>query len=38
MRKREMAQQAGLFLLILLMVFVFYNDIYRLIYPGRFMP
>jgi regulator of sigma E protease len=38
MRKREMAQQAGLFLLILLMVFVFYNDIHRLIYPGRFMP
>ena len=37
-RKREMAQQAGLFLLILLMVFVFYNDIHRLLYPGRFTP
>lgn len=37
-RKREMAQQVGLFLLILLMVFVFYNDIYRLFSPGRGMP
>jgi regulator of sigma E protease len=38
MRKREMAQQVGLFLLIALMVFVFYNDIYRLLYPGRLPP
>ncbi|MFP3869606.1 MAG: RIP metalloprotease RseP [Syntrophobacteria bacterium] len=38
MRKREMAQQIGLFLLIALMVFVFYNDIYRLISPGRALP
>ncbi len=37
-KKRELAQQVGLFLLILLMVFVFYNDIYRLVYPGRGMP
>ncbi len=37
-RKREMAQQVGLFLLIALMVFVFYNDIYRLLYPGRLTP
>jgi regulator of sigma E protease len=38
MKKREMAQQIGLFLLIALMVFVFYNDIYRLISPGSTMP
>jgi regulator of sigma E protease len=38
MRKREMAQQVGLFLLVALMVFVFYNDIYRLLYPGRLTP
>ncbi len=31
MRKREIAQQVGLFLLIALMVFVFYNDIMRLL-------
>ena len=31
MKKREMAQQVGLFLLIALMVFVFYNDIMRLL-------
>ena len=37
-RKREIAQQAGLFLLILLMVFAFYNDISRLLYPGRALP
>ena len=37
-KKREMAQQVGLFLLIVLMVFVFYNDIYRLVYPGAGMP
>jgi regulator of sigma E protease len=37
-RKREVAQQVGLFLLIALMVFVFYNDIYRLFDPGRGMP
>ena len=38
MKKREMAQQVGLFLLIVLMAFVFYNDIYRLVYPGAGMP
>ena len=37
-RKRELAQQVGLFLLIALMVFVFYNDIYRLVTPGGAMP
>jgi len=37
-KKREMAQQVGLFLLIVLMVFVFYNDIYRLVYPGQGLP
>ena len=37
-KKREVAQQVGLFLLILLMVFVFYNDIYRLVYPGKAVP
>jgi regulator of sigma E protease len=37
-RKRELAQQVGLFLLIVLMVFVFYNDIYRLVYPGTAFP
>jgi regulator of sigma E protease len=37
-KKREMAQQVGLFLLIALMAFVFYNDIYRLVYPGAGMP
>jgi regulator of sigma E protease len=31
MRKRELAQQVGLFMLIALMVFVFYNDIMRLL-------
>jgi regulator of sigma E protease len=31
MRHREMAQQVGLFLLLALMVFVFYNDISRLV-------
>jgi len=30
MRTREIAQQAGIFVLILLMIFVFYNDITRL--------
>jgi regulator of sigma E protease len=29
-RMREMAQQAGIFILIMLMVFVFYNDIARI--------
>ncbi|MFW6240433.1 MAG: site-2 protease family protein, partial [Thermodesulfobacteriota bacterium] len=29
-RVREMAQQAGVFVLLLLMIFVFYNDISRL--------
>jgi regulator of sigma E protease len=37
-KKRELAQQVGLFLLILLMVFVFYNDIYRLVAPGQGLP
>jgi len=37
-RKRELAQQVGLFLLIALMVFVFYNDIYRLVAPGGAIP
>jgi regulator of sigma E protease len=37
-KKRELAQQVGLFLLILLMVFVFYNDIYRLVVPGQGLP
>jgi regulator of sigma E protease len=37
-KKREVAQQVGLFLLILLMVFVFYNDIYRLVAPGQGFP
>lgn len=32
-RKREMAQKVGLSLLILLMAFVFYNDILRLFHP-----
>ncbi|MBI5602083.1 MAG: RIP metalloprotease RseP [Deltaproteobacteria bacterium] len=31
LKKREMAQQVGMFILILLMVFVFYNDIARII-------
>jgi regulator of sigma E protease len=30
-KKREMAQQVGMFILIMLMIFVFYNDILRLI-------
>ena len=37
-KKRELAQQVGLFLLIVLMVFVFYNDIYRLVSPGKGFP
>ena len=37
-RKRELAQQVGLFLIIALMVFVFYNDIYRLFTPGQGFP
>jgi regulator of sigma E protease len=37
-KKRELAQQVGLFLLIVLMVFVFYNDIYRLVTPGKGFP
>jgi membrane-associated protease RseP (regulator of RpoE activity) len=32
----EIAQQIGLALIILLMVFAFYNDILRLISPGGF--
>ena len=31
-RVREVAQQAGLFVLILLMIFVFYNDITRIFF------
>ncbi|MBI4768080.1 MAG: RIP metalloprotease RseP [Deltaproteobacteria bacterium] len=31
LKKREIAQQVGMFILILLMVFVFYNDILRII-------
>jgi regulator of sigma E protease len=38
LKKREMAQQFGLLLLIVLMVFVFYNDIYRLVSPGQVFP
>ncbi len=37
-RDTDSCQQVGLFLLIALMVFVFYNDIYRLFDPGRGMP
>jgi membrane-associated protease RseP (regulator of RpoE activity) len=33
-----LAQQVGLFLLIVLMVFVFYNDIYRLVAPRHGFP
>ncbi|MBI5585317.1 MAG: RIP metalloprotease RseP [Deltaproteobacteria bacterium] len=33
LKARERAQQAGMFILILLMVFVFYNDILRLLRP-----
>jgi regulator of sigma E protease len=33
LKKRELAQQIGMALLILLMVFVFYNDIIRLLQP-----
>ena len=29
-RMREIAQQAGIFILIMLMIFVFYNDITRI--------
>jgi regulator of sigma E protease len=32
LKKREVAQQVGMFILILLMVFVFYNDIIRLLH------
>jgi len=31
-RMRELAQQVGIFLLVLLMIYVFYNDINRLIF------
>ena len=31
-RMREMAQQAGIFVLIMLMIFVFYNDITRIFF------
>jgi regulator of sigma E protease len=30
-KKREMAQKIGLFVLLLLMVFVFYNDLLRIL-------
>jgi regulator of sigma E protease len=35
-RVREIAQQAGIFVLLLLMVYVFYNDITRIFFsqPG----
>jgi len=33
LKARERAQQAGMFILILLMIFVFYNDILRLLRP-----
>ena len=33
-RVREIAQQAGVFVLIMLMVFVFYNDITRILFRG----
>jgi len=36
LRKMEIAQQVGLVLIILLMVFAFYNDILRLISPEGF--
>jgi regulator of sigma E protease len=32
LKKREIAQQVGMFILILLMVFVFYNDVVRIIH------
>ena len=35
-RKMEIAKQVGLILIILLMVFAFYNDILRIISPGGF--
>jgi regulator of sigma E protease len=34
-KKMERAQQVGLILIVLLMIFAFYNDILRLIDPGR---
>jgi len=34
LKKREMAQQVGLFLLLALMFFAFYNDIMRIFKPG----
>ena len=36
LKKMEIAQQVGLVLIILLMVFAFYNDILRLFSPGGF--
>jgi len=36
MKKMEIAQQIGLFLIILLMIFAFYNDILRIFAPGGF--
>ncbi len=36
LKKMEMVQQVGLILIILLMIFAFYNDILRLISPGGF--
>jgi len=35
MKWREVAQQVGFFLIILLMLLVFYNDIMRIFYPGQ---
>jgi regulator of sigma E protease len=34
LKKMEMAQQIGLVLIILLMIFAFYNDLIRLFSPG----
>ncbi len=38
LRKREIAQQVGLFLIILLMVFAFYNDVARIFSPAGGTP
>jgi len=34
MKKMEIAQQVGLVVIILLMIFAFYNDIVRIVSPG----
>ena len=38
MRKREIAQHVGLFFLILLMIFAFYNDVMRIFFPAGGTP